>query len=379
MRRFAGSVLVVVMGGAVFAQAPAKFIEAKHKGGELKYVQGMPVLTVRGTPAEVGEQYGVLAVKNAPGPEEMLNQFLIDTKLDKRYGFLKLMAIRLKPAFPADHLTEIQAAAKASGKHLDLGLFANALYDLTTTFGCSTVVVQKARSETGQPIFGRNFDWFPAKGIIDHTMLAVYHPAGKRSFATVTTTPVTGCISGMNDAGLCVTLNQINLTEAKTKPKMNWEGTPTMLAFRRVLEECGTVAEAEKLLTGMTRATTACMTICDPAGGAVFEITPDQVERRSAVNDVCLCTNHLRTDPLTIGEKCSRYDRLQETQKSGRKLGVADVFADLDRVNQGRATLQAMVFEPAARRLHLKLGDRKDPATKFDAKVFDLGPLFDAK
>ena len=379
MRRFAGSGLVVLVCGAALAQAPTKFVEAKHKGGELKYVQGMPVLTVRGTPAEIGEQYGVLAVKNAPGPEAMLKQFLIDTKMEKRYGFLKFMANRLKPAFPADHLTEIQAAAKASGKDLDMALFANALYDLTTTFGCATVVVEKGRSETGQPIFGRNFDWFPAKGIIDHTMLAVYHPAGKRAFATITTTPVTGCISGMNDAGLSVTLNQINLNEAKTKPKMNWEGTPTMLAYRRVLEECGTVDEAEKLLNGMKRATTACMTICDKDGGAVFEITPDQVERRTAVNDVCLCTNHLRTDPLTIGDKCLRYDRLQETQRSGRKLGVADVFADLDRVNQGRHTLQAMVFEPSARRLHLKMGDRTESATKFEAKTFDLGRLFDAK
>ncbi|MFO0852561.1 MAG: C45 family peptidase [Gemmataceae bacterium] len=379
MRRFAGSVLLVLIGGAVFAQAPTKFVEAKHKGGELKYVQGMPLLTVRGTPAEIGEQYGILAVKNAPGPELMLKQFLTDLKLDKRYGFLKFMANRMKPAFPPDHLTEITAAAQASGKDLDMALFANTLYDLTTTFGCATVVVEKGRSETGQPIFGRNFDWFPARGIIDHTMIAVYHPTGKRSFATITTTPVTGCISGMNDAGLSVTLNQINLNEVKTKPKLNWEGTPTMLAYRRVLEECGTVAEAEKLLRGMKRATTACMTICDKDGGAVFEITPDQVERRTAVNDVCLCTNHLRTAPLSIGDKCSRYDRLCDAQKSDRKLGVADVFTELDRVNQGKATLQTMVFEPSARRLHLKMGDRKEPATKFEAKTFDLGKLFDAK
>ena len=30
-----------------------------------------------------------------------------------------------------------------------------------------------------------------------------------------------------------------------------------LLAFRRVLEECGTVAEAEKLLRGMKRTTSA--------------------------------------------------------------------------------------------------------------------------
>ena len=53
-----------------------------------------------------------------------------------------------------------------------------------------------------------------------------------------------------------------------------------MLAFRRVLEECGTVAEAEKLLRDMPRTTTCCMTICDKSGGVVFEITPKHIEVR---------------------------------------------------------------------------------------------------
>jgi isopenicillin-N N-acyltransferase like protein len=240
--------------------------------------------------------------------------------------------------------------------------------------GCSTVVVEKGRSKTGAPIFGRNFDWLPSKGIIEHTMLAVFQPEGKRSFAIITVSPIVGCISGMNDAGLSITINEIHLKQSKDKAEFDWTGTPTMLAFRRVLEECGSVAEAEKLLRGMKRTTSACLTLCDRNGGAVFEITPKSIVVRSAVNDVCCCTNHFRTDELGKGEKCWRYTALEPLQSESTKLGVADVFAQLHEVHQKKYTLQSMVFEPAERKLHLKYG--YGPATALPAKTFDLGKWF---
>jgi len=55
---------------------------------------------------------------------------------------------------------------------------------------------------TGGPLFGRNFDWLPTKGITEHTLVVVYKGEGKRAFAAVTVTPIEGVISGMNDAGL---------------------------------------------------------------------------------------------------------------------------------------------------------------------------------
>jgi isopenicillin-N N-acyltransferase like protein len=353
------------------------FQPAKHGQGELKQIQGVPVLVVRGTPAEMGEQYGVLAVKNAPDFERFQNNFFKDAKLENKTGMMKLLARRLAAGMPKHHLEEIDAAVKSSGRERDLALFGNTVYDLSTNMGCSTVIVEKARSKTGQPIFGRNFDWLPTQGIHEHTFLAVYFPAGKQPFALVTISPIVGCISGMNAAGLSVTLNQINLPMAKDKSVFNWEGVPTMLAYRRVLEDCKTVAEAEKLLNEMKRTTTACMTICDTTGGAVFEISPKSVVVRKAVQDVCLCTNHFRTDELSTVSLCWRYKKLLPLQAGQEKLGVDDVFSRLDEVSQGKSTLQSMVFEPKQRLLHLKYAFGY--ATKLGAKTFDLGKLFDGQ
>ena len=353
--------------------APPGFPDAAHAGGTLRHVQGVPVVTVAGTPEQMGEQFGVLAVKNAPGLDRLFDNFLRDAGIRSK-PFAFLLAARLT-GVPDPYRVEIDAAAKAAGRDPQLGRFANTVYDLSTGMGCSTLVVEPARSRTGGPLFGRNFDWLPTAGIMDHTLLAVFKPAGKRAFAAVTVTPIVGCISGMNDAGLALTLNEIHLDQSKTPSKFAWDGVPTMLLFRRVLEECGTVDEAAALLRASKRTTTACMSVCDVSGGAVFEITPTAVEVRRAVADVTLCTNHLRADPLAKGEPCWRYDLLSGTQKHRLKLGVEDVRGNLHRVSQGRHTLQSMVFEPQARRLHLQLGDLKVSATEFDPKVFDVGEL----
>ena len=134
--------------------------------------------------------------------------------------------------------------------------------------------------------------------------------------------------------------------------------------------------EAEKLLRSMQRTSSCCLTVCDKNGGCVFEITPANLEVRSAVNGVTCCTNHFRTDTLTTTTKCWRYDALAPLQaKDAAKVDVADVFKQLDAVHQGKATLQSMVFEPAERVLHFAYGE--GPATRRDVRRLDLGKLFD--
>src|SRR5262249_17735234 len=55
---------------------PFRYPEARHGKGELRYVRGVPVLTVEGTPEEIGEQVGVLALKPArPVLEKFFERF----------------------------------------------------------------------------------------------------------------------------------------------------------------------------------------------------------------------------------------------------------------------------------------------------------------
>ena len=55
------------------------------------------------------------------------------------------------------------------------------------------------------------------------------------------------------------------------------------------------------------------LTVCDKNGGCVFEVTPKTWSAGRA-NEVCGCTNHFRTDELSLAEKCDRYPKLEAVQ-----------------------------------------------------------------
>src|SRR5712671_3731721 len=112
MKRFALTLALIVLAQAVRADEPKRFPAAKHGLGELKYVDQIPVLVVKGKPAEMGEQFGKLAIANGPDLDALHKQFLKDAGQDKRWPILSAMSAALKPGFPAHPATEIEAAAK---------------------------------------------------------------------------------------------------------------------------------------------------------------------------------------------------------------------------------------------------------------------------
>lgn len=79
-------VLAFVLASApVRADDPKTFPAAKHKAGELRHIDGVPVLTLRGKPADMGEQFGILAIRNAPDLTTLHQQFLKDSGQEKMY------------------------------------------------------------------------------------------------------------------------------------------------------------------------------------------------------------------------------------------------------------------------------------------------------
>src|SRR5437764_1323359 len=128
-------------------------------------------------------------------------------------------------------------------------------------------------------------------------LLARGDPDGKRAFASVTYPGMLGCVSGINDAGLAVA--DLTVTDAADgSPKLDPGGVPYTLALRRVLEECATVEEAERLLRSLRRTVRQNVAVCDRTHGAVFEITPRTLAVRRPDEGVCACTNHFRTAGL---------------------------------------------------------------------------------
>src|SRR5207245_4503114 len=88
-RILTGSLLLLLLVPITGRSAePFRYPEAKHGKGELKYINGLPVLILQGTPEEMGEQMGALALKPARDILQVQQEFLRVRGLEKAWPWL---------------------------------------------------------------------------------------------------------------------------------------------------------------------------------------------------------------------------------------------------------------------------------------------------
>jgi isopenicillin-N N-acyltransferase like protein len=356
--------------GAAVKDEPFRYTEAKHGPAELRYINELPVLTLSGMPEEIGEQAAALLSKPAAKLFDYPREFLRLYKVDATWPLFVSVGRSMVAQFPQDHRAEIESFIKASQIDRDLVVTGNTMFDTKKFIACSTLLVEAQRSATKGPLLARNLDFDTLGYLQDYSLVTVYHPKGKHAFASVGFPGLVGVLSGMNDAGLTLAVLEVFFPghEGGFDPK----GVPYAMCYRRVLEECTTVAEAEKLLRSLHRTTTTNLAICDKNGGAVFEITPKSIFVRKPEAGVCPCTNHFRSKELAGSLRCRRYAALEETGKLPT-IGVDDLAKGLHAANQDWLTLQTMVFEPNELKLHLAIGPC--PTSALPMKTLDLRPL----
>jgi hypothetical protein len=348
------------------------FSEGRFEKGELKYVNHLPVLSVQGTPEEMGRQEAALTGAVVKVLASYPQQLMVLSGRGQQWGKCLETARTLMSHAPQAYRDELQSFAAKSGVSLELLTVANTIMDLHRGgFACSSLMIEPSKSQTGGVLFGRNLDFYTL-GVLDrYGLVTVHRPSGQHAFATVGFPALTGCISGMNDAGLAIAVHEVNLS-ADGAPMLNPKGMPYALAFRRVLEECTTIEEAEKLLNKTERSTIVSLAVCDRQHSGVLEITAKHVVLRRGSKGICVNTNHFRSESLCLWTACPRYALLSQAA-AVEKLSVADVFRRLDDVNLGPRTVQSMVFEPGSLILHLAMGSC--PATKRPLEELDLKPF----
>ena len=371
--------LLAALAAPAPAGEPFRYPDAQAHGGALEHVRGVPVLTLAGTPEQVGRQAEALAIRPAKRllayPRECLNEHLPLGTAAQALAWAKAQekGTALLNNFPPAMRAEFDAA-RAAGAPREALVAANTLFDLKNIgpgalFGCSSAVVPPAESATGGTLFGRNLDFPPLGYLHEYGLVTVRRSPGKRPFVSIGYPGVVGCISGMNDAGLCLATHE---AMAPTKDRTyDPKGLPYAVCNRRLLEECATIDEAEALLRKLPRVTTSLLVLADASGGAVLEVTPDRVVRRRATEGVCGCSNHFTTPALAanVSKRSDSARRLQLLSAPvGRPLTVADVQRRLDATSND-STIQTMIFEPATLRIHLAMG--KGPATAGELTTLD--------
>ncbi|MFO0846573.1 MAG: C45 family peptidase [Gemmataceae bacterium] len=351
--------------------------EGRHSTGELRYIGGLPVLSVGGSPEQIGAAVGALALRPAPRmaayPEDMLRLF--------RCGWLALALRRLGEGmverFDPDYRAEFEAVVRASDVERGRMVMGNTLFDLKKLVACSGFGLEGPRSVTGSPVLGRNLD-YPDGGYAHHyTMVTVCRPAGKLAFASVGFPGLVGVLSGMNEAGLAVAVLEVFQAPLRVRRLDPW-GTPYALCLREVLETCSTIDEAYGLLSRKRRTTLYNVALADRQRVAAFEVTPARVFERRSRDGVCVCTNHFHGATLQPAFALNWMDTFGRDRKLNwvaRQKGRFDV-ADVHRAMHLASawdTLQTMAFEPESLQLHLAFG--AIPASAGPLATLGLAPL----
>jgi hypothetical protein len=331
----------------------------------------IPLLSLRGSPEQIGHQHGAqLSDRIRTLEEKYLNVRLSDMKL--RFVAMTLAAA-FEPLIAPEHRAEVEALAQGAGLNPRVALLAQCFLDLTDTVACSTIALPPGASPDGVARMGRNLD-FPSLGIAQSmSVVLVYHPADstKHRFAAVGWPGLIGVLSGMNEHGL--TLANMEVRRAPRYPS----GMPYALLYRTILERCRTVDEAIDLINQTPRQSANNLMLMDASGNrAVVEIRPESVHvRHGKPDEPLISTNHHRGDTTTTG-RCRRYDKLTElSRRDFGDAGVLEIESMLAAVQQGKMTLQSMVFEPSTRVMYLATGAyaasqkfyRVDLSTHFDA------------
>lgn len=360
--------------GALAAQ-PRSFTEGCWGDARLEYIGDVPVLYVAGDPKQIGRQQGALlgdAVRRLTSfPQTVARGLGLEQQIERVLEQGEMLWRRAGD----DHSQELTALAEEAKVDLKLLIGANTLMDVYRAgWGCSSLIVLSPNRGAKSPLFARNLD-FPSFGMLHRfSLVTVYCPDGKQAFATVGFAGLIGALSGMNESGLAIAVHNVYCS-ADGSHLFSREGAPYTLVFRRILEECKTVDDVEKVLRSSPRSTMLNLAACDPKTAAVFEITPKTVARRDPQHGFLPCTNHFRTESLTTGVACRRYETLLTAEANPRRIDVAVLCDYLHRVNQGVLTIQSMVFEPAERRLHVALS--RPPVSDGPYRALELAPWFE--
>jgi predicted choloylglycine hydrolase len=319
----------------------------------------------------MGEQVGTLALKPAAPLVKHFQQFLENKGLGKISPVIYTASEAMFSRFPKEYREEIEAMVKAAGADRNLVVLGNTAFDLQNLLGCSGLLVSAERSSTGGSLYGRNFDFPFDDEIAEYSLVIVYRPSGKKAFVMVTFPGLLSASVAMNEDGLAMGANTVR-KNGDGSPPFDPEGMPYFVAAREVMESCSSVDEFDRWMHEHSRTAMGLLLAADPKRQSVFEITTKNIGVREPEEGLLYCTNHFLLAPMKTDFKCWRYPKLEKSRELAH-LGVDDVAKLLNDVNQGKRTIQTMVFEPSKLVLHLSIG--RGPTSARPLKTLDLKPL----
>jgi hypothetical protein len=275
---------------------------------------------------------------------------------------LPLLALGARPlltALDSEAFEAVEGLADGSGLPFDAiwllqcaSIYGEASHGdlLYRTPFCTMFAAVGDRAGADEILVGRNFDW----GEEEPAIVLDTAPDGGRRYVSVGFPWNIGVFTGMNDAGLVVSVERV-----PTRGEPSLFGPPISLILRSILATHDTVDGAVADLFAQSHLRGYHVLLADAAGpdALVVELGTTQ-SVRSPEDGILLGV----VPSAAVGEAEARYARVQELVAEERIVDVAEfqnVLADGDITAAGQSTVlnnsthHSVIFEPIARRVHI--------------------------
>lgn len=310
-----------------------------------KNKQGLWELYVEGNPLEIGLITGLLSDSLMYKQEAVFfNKIreLVPSEGKQKFlrKFLSWYNRKMYKHIPEEYKTEIYGVSQYAspdfnaiappylralylhGAH-DIG---HALQDLALV-GCTSFAAWNEKTEDGNLLIGRNFDFYAGDEFAENKIIAFVNPSSGYPFMSVTWGGMMGVVSGMNTQGLTVTINA-----GKSKIPLVAK-TPISIVTREILQYASTIDEAisiaksrevfvsESIMVGSAKDNRAILIEVSPKEFGVYDVEN---------NNQLICSNHFQSSAYasdnrnlkTIEESHSayRYDRMETLLNQSKTL-----------------------------------------------------------
>ncbi len=327
----------------VTKQSDSVFLSGKNSF--LKNKQGLWELYVEGDPFEIGLTTGALSDSLLEQQEKIFFSRIEDfvpSKLQQNLlrNFLKWYNRKLYKNVPDEYQVEIYGVSQYTSQNFndiapqyqrslylhgahDIG---HALQDLALV-GCSSFAAWGEKSEDGNLILGRNFDFYVNDAFAENKIVAFINPEQGHPFMMVTWPGMIGAVSGMNKEGLTVTINA-----SKSKIPLSAK-TPISILTREILQHAKNIEEAvaiakkrkvfvsESIMVGSAHDNKAIL----------IEVSPREMDVYDIPNtNQLICSNHFQSEKLKNDKRNQlqinnshskyRFERMEELLSENKKI-----------------------------------------------------------
>lgn len=215
--------------------------------------------------------------------------------------------------------------------------------------GCSSVAVCGSYSENGEPMVAKNFDYLPL--VQPFFILRECRPQRGLRSLEFTVAPLAGAVDGVNEAGLCITLDYAFATDVAAPAPL------ITMVIAEALGRCKSVSEAAEFIMAQPRWGAGMLMLADASGElAALELTNTRSALRRPApgqdwllfTNVCRCTATcavqvpeaalfservpvpLRGKPVLRWheERARRLEELVQAQKPINRDRLAAIMAD---------------------------------------------------